>query len=46
VTIPELEQRAKKILGAELKAWISDDASLGADVDKASHLQGIVLPNF
>jgi molybdopterin-guanine dinucleotide biosynthesis protein A len=46
VTIPELETRAKKILVADLKAWISDDASLGADVDKASHLQGIVLPNF
>jgi molybdopterin-guanine dinucleotide biosynthesis protein A len=46
VTIPELEQRAEKILQADLKAWISDDASLGADVDKASHLQGIVLPNF
>lgn len=46
ITIPELEQRAKKILQADLKAWISDDASLGADVDKASHLQGIVLPNF
>jgi hypothetical protein len=29
-----------------MKALISDDASLGADVDKASHLQGIVLPNF
>jgi molybdopterin-guanine dinucleotide biosynthesis protein A len=46
VTIAELEQRAKTILKADLKAWISDDASLGADVDKASHLQGIVLPNF
>jgi molybdopterin-guanine dinucleotide biosynthesis protein A len=46
VTIKELETRAKKILRADLKAWISDDASLGADVDKASHLQGIVLPNF
>ncbi len=46
LTIPEVEARAKKILGAELKAWISNDASLGADVDKASHLQGIVLPNF
>jgi molybdopterin-guanine dinucleotide biosynthesis protein A len=46
LTIPEVEARAKKILGAEMKAYISDDASLGADVDKASHLQGIVLPNF
>jgi molybdopterin-guanine dinucleotide biosynthesis protein A len=46
VTIPELETRANKILKADLKAWITDDASLGADVDKASHLQGIVLPNF
>ncbi len=46
LTIPEVEARAKKILGAEMRAWISDDASLGADVDKASHLQGIVLPNF
>jgi molybdopterin-guanine dinucleotide biosynthesis protein A len=46
LTIPEVEARAKKILGAEMKAFISDDASLGADVDKASHLQGIVLPNF
>ncbi len=46
LTILEVEARAKKILGADMKAWISDDASLGADVDKASHLQGIVLPNF
>jgi molybdopterin-guanine dinucleotide biosynthesis protein A len=46
ITIPELEARAKKILGADLRAWISEDASLGADVDKVSHLQGIVLPNF
>lgn len=46
VTIPEIEARAKKILGADLKAWVSDDASLGADVDKSSHLQGIGLPNF
>ncbi|MGL4611118.1 MAG: NTP transferase domain-containing protein [Trueperaceae bacterium] len=46
VTIAEVEGRAKKLLDAELKAWISHDASLGADVDKASHLQGIVLPNF
>ena len=37
-TIPELEARASRLLGVEARAFISQDASLGADIDKPEHL--------
>lgn len=37
-TIPELEARASKLLGVEARAFISEDATLGADIDKPEHL--------
>ncbi|CAN5892128.1 nucleotidyltransferase family protein [soil metagenome] len=42
VTIPELETRATKLLGVSARAYISPDASLGADVDKQEHLRAAV----
>ena len=38
VRIAELEARAARILGISVSAYISQDASLGADVDKLEHL--------
>ena len=43
VSIAELEHRAANILGISVSAFISQDASLGADVDKPEHLSGIEL---
>lgn len=39
VTIAELERRATKLLGVSARAYISPDATLGADVDKPEHLR-------
>ncbi len=39
VTIAELEARATKLLGVSARAYISPDATLGADVDKQEHLR-------
>lgn len=35
-----LERRASKILGAEARALVSDDAELAADVDRPAHMPG------
>ncbi len=44
-TLPELEARVGRLLGASARAFVSDDASLGADVDRPEHLgQGPPLP--
>lgn len=43
VSIAELEHRAASILGISVSAFISEDASLGADVDKPEHLNGTDL---
>ena len=43
VSVAELEHRAARILGISVSAFISEDASLGADVDKPEHLNGIEL---
>lgn len=37
-TIAELEARASHLLGVTANAFISEDASLGADIDKPEHL--------
>jgi molybdopterin-guanine dinucleotide biosynthesis protein A len=37
--IPELEARASRILDLQARAFITTDASLGADIDKLEHLQ-------
>lgn len=37
-SIPELEKRASKLLGAEARAFITEDATLGADIDKLEHV--------
>ena len=43
-SLPELEARVGRLLGARARAWISEDASLGADVDRPEHLaQGPAL---
>ena len=36
--IAQLETRASKLLGVEARAFITEDASLGADIDKPEHL--------
>ncbi len=43
ITIPELEARATKLLGVSARAYVSPDASLGADIDKLEHLRAAEL---
>lgn len=38
LSIPTLERRASAILGLKARVFISNDATLGADVDKPEHL--------
>ncbi len=40
-SISKLEKRVSKLLDADVKTYICQDASLGADIDKLEHLQNI-----
>ena len=42
--VGELERRASRLLGADVRAFISNDAALGADIDKPAHLASFDLP--
>ncbi|HZJ08127.1 MAG TPA: NTP transferase domain-containing protein [Trueperaceae bacterium] len=45
-SIDRLERRASELLGRTVKAVISADAELAADVDRPSHLPGVLDPEL
>ncbi len=45
-TIPRLERRVQQLVGIRARALVSDDAALAADVDRPSHLPGLLGPGL
>src|SRR5690606_12610289 len=46
ITLARLERRAEDLLGLPAKVVIAEDAELAADVDRASHLPGVLDPEL
>lgn len=43
-SIARLERRVQQLVGIDARAFVSDDAALAADVDRPSHLPGVLGP--
>ncbi len=41
-SIPQVERRLRRLSGIDARALVTDDAALAADVDRASHLPGVL----